>query len=194
VREEAMRMRTVLVGAALAVTVVACGSGMGVLHEYSPTTSPKLRAYETFNWLPHPGGSDTRPTPDVVGRQVQRMVDSVLLARGFEMTVDNPDFLLGQHVAYPDELDAHSVNTYFGYGLDWWGGPDGPGTRQEFPKGALIIDVVDGAENQLVWRGAAAANIEPGSADVRERNRRTKNAVDQILRDFPPKVTDRPYN
>jgi len=189
-----MRMRTVLVGAVLALAVFACGSKMGVLSEFSPTTGAKLRAYETFNWLPHPGGSDTRPTPDVVSRQVHRMVDSVLLARGYEMTTDDPDFLLGQHLAVPDELDAHTVNTYFGYGLEWWGGPDAPGTWQEFPKGALIIDVVDGRENQLVWRGAAAANIEPGSADVRERNRRTKDAVAQILKGFPPAVSDIPYH
>ncbi len=188
-----MRMRAVLAGAVLAVAALACGSKMGVLSEFSPQTVAKLRAYQSFTWLPQPGGGDTRPTPDVVALQIHRTVDSVLLARGYEMTTDNPDFLLGQHLAYPDEMDARTVNTYFGYGLDWWGGPDAPGTWQEFPEGALIIDVVDGAENQLVWRGAAAANIEPGSADVRERNRRVKDAVAQILRGFPPKVSDRPF-
>ena len=188
-----MRMRTVLVGAALAVAAFACGSKMGVLSEFSPQTGAKLRGYKSFNWLPHPDGGDTRPTPDVVALQIRRTVDSVLLARGYEMATDNPDFLLGQHVAHPDEMDAHTVNTYYGYGLDWWGGPDARGTRQEFPKGALIIDVVDGAENQLVWRGAAAADIEPGSADVRERNRRVKDAVAQILKGFPPDVSNRPY-
>ena len=189
-----MRMRTVLVGALLAVAAFACGSKMGVLSEFSPTTGAKLRAYQSFAWLPHPGGGDTLPVPDIVTGQVHRMVDSVLLARGYEMTTDNPDFLLGLHLAYPDEMDARTVNTYFGYGLEWWGGPDAPGTRQEFPKGALIIDVVDGRENQLVWRGAAAANIEPGSADVRERNRRIKDAVAQILKGFPPTVSDIPYH
>ncbi len=189
-----MRMHTVLVGAVLAVAAFACGSKMGVLSEFSPQTGAKLRAYQSFAWLPQPGGGDTRPVPDVVAMQIRRTVDSVLLARGYEMTTDKPDFLLGQHLAYPDEMDAHTVNTYFGYGLDWWGGPDAPGTRQEFPKGALIIDIVDGAENQLVWRGAAAANIEPGSADVRERNRRIKDAVAQILKGFPPAAYEIPYH
>ena len=188
-----MRMRTVLVGAALAVAALACGSKTGVLHEFSPQTAPKLRAYQSFAWLPHPGGGDTRDTPNVVAVQIRRVVDSVLLARGYGMTTENPDFLLGQHLAYPDEMDARTVNTYYGYGLDWWGGPDAPGTWQEFATGTLIIDVVDGAENQLVWRGAAAANIEPGSADVRERNRRIKDAVAQILKGFPPDVSSRPY-
>ncbi len=189
-----MRIRTVLVGAALAVATFACGSKMGVLQEFSPQTAPKLRAYQSFNWLTHPGGSDTRNTPNVVALQVRRTVDSVLLARGYGMTTESPDFLLGQHLAYPDEMDAHTVNTYYGYGLEWWGGPDAPGTWQEFATGTLIIDVVDGSENQLVWRGAAAANIEPGSADVRERNRRIKDAVAQILKGFPPNVYDIPYH
>ena len=178
----------------MALAAVACGSKMGVLTEFSPTTGAKLRAYETFNWLPQPGGGDSLPVPNVVVNQVHQIVDSVLLARGYEMTNEDPDFLLGQHVAYPDELNAHAVNTYFGYGLDWWGGPDAPGTRQEFPRGTLILDVVDGAENQLIWRGAAAADIEPGSADVRERNRRLKDAVAQILRRFPPPETAVPYH
>ncbi len=188
-----MRIRTVLVGAALAVAAFACGSKMGVLQEFSPQTGAKLRAYKSFTWLPQPGGGDTPATPNVVALQIRRVVDSVLLARGYEMTTENPDFLLGQHLAYPDEMDAHAVNTYYGYGLEWWGGPDAWGTRQEFPKGTLIIDVVDGSANQLVWRGAAAANIEPGSADVRERNRRIKDAVAGILKGFPPDASSRPY-
>jgi hypothetical protein len=52
--------------------------------------------------------------------------------------------------------------------------------------GTLLIDVIDGASQKLVWRGTAAGDVDQGLTSE-QRDERTKAIVQRILSHFPPK-------
>jgi hypothetical protein len=60
------------------------------------------------------------------------------------------------------------------------------GEAQSYLTGTLLIDIIDAASKQLVWRGTAAGEIDPGLTS-RERDERIRNIVHEMLAHFPPK-------
>ena len=58
-------------------------------------------------------------------------------------------------------------------------------TTHEYDVGTLVIDVVDRASNQLVWRGAREGRLQKKQTPE-ERNKAVQEAVATILSGFPP--------
>jgi hypothetical protein len=85
--------------------------------------------------------------------------------------------------------DRQQYDTY-GYGAgSWWGGYWGGGmtttTVRTYTEGTLILDVIDGERNELIWRGSASKTIdEMDSPEQREKT--VQEAVGKLLKDFPP--------
>jgi len=69
------------------------------------------------------------------------------------------------------------------YGVGWRGHVyrTSPGYVRWYKEGTLVIDIVDTADNQLVWRGVgvgAMRDMHPGTPMT--------EAVQEILEQFPP--------
>ena len=73
-----------------------------------------------------------------------------------------------------------------GYGGGWPAGSRTVTDVQSYKEGTLILDVVDGGMDRLVWRGIAQAEVDP-SRDPKERQERIRKAVRDMLTHFPPK-------
>ena len=56
----------------------------------------------------------------------------------------------------------------------------------EVEEGTLILDIVDPASRNLIWRGIASAAVDR-SKTPGERRARFKKAVSQLMAQFPPK-------
>jgi len=166
---------------ALATAAVAACGKTTFMVGYAQDAAPLMAEYRSYAWLRPAPGQAKRPHEDLVGLRIQRTVDSVLNAKGFLRNDSTPDFLVGYHLAYTGDLDRDAVDTYFGFGF----GSNEPGA-DSIPQGTLIIDVVDAAQQRLVWRGGADINVDPNTLDARERNRRIRDGVGGILTDFPP--------
>ena len=54
-----------------------------------------------------------------------------------------------------------------------------------YEEGTLLLDLVDGTRNELVWRGSAQARIDP-SRSPQERTELIRTAVRRMLEKFPP--------
>ena len=71
-----------------------------------------------------------------------------------------------------------------GYGYGYWGGWGMSYTQPYvYEEGTMILDLVDRAKGQLVWRGTltkALGSSRPSDEEVRK-------AVRKVLIDFPPK-------
>ena len=68
-----------------------------------------------------------------------------------------------------------------------WGLPPFSGATQavrSFDQGSLVLDI--SANNQMVWRGAAQAEIKP-DMNVEKRHRLIREAVRELLDRYPPK-------
>jgi len=173
----------------LALLIVSAGcSSINVNTDFDPTALPRVASYESYTWLPHPSGDDVRDNALLEGRVI-RAVEAALGAKGYQAVQSGADFLIGWHVGLQDQVDVDRINTYYGYGWNRWRAGGGVWTSDsyvdEYTQGTLILDVVDRASNELVWRGAAEGRID-ADASPDERERTVRDAVNMILEQFPP--------
>jgi hypothetical protein len=61
------------------------------------------------------------------------------------------------------------------------------GTPDNFVKGALVIDAIEVKSLKPVWRGVCNANIASAPVSEEEKQARSRYAVKELLKTFPPK-------
>ncbi len=179
----------ILIAITVAISQAAC-SGMKIRADYDPMAVSTMGEYRTYRWLSQPREADARVYNKLVALRVTGAVEDVLSGKGYRMEADAPDFLVGWHAAIRGRLDVREVDRYYGYGhRRWRGGYAGPAYRdvqiREYEEGMLILDIVDGKSNELVWRGSAQAEIR-SDVGPRKKEERIRRAVEKILEQFPP--------
>jgi hypothetical protein len=150
--------------------------------------------YNTFDWIAPPvraSEEGVQSDPEgpfarnsLLDKRMRAAVNRNLEARGFQyLEGGESDFRLNYHVAFKDKLVGSGSNFgYFGRyrrggfssGFNW--------SVRQYQEGAIIIDIVDRAEDQLVWRGWVVSRNPDGNFDAAEIAR----AVSKILMRFPP--------
>ncbi|WP_439860808.1 DUF4136 domain-containing protein [Pseudomonas sp. MBLB4136] len=91
-------------------------------------------------------------------------------------------------------VDERQQQVSTSYGGGWsghwggvWGGPAYVETRTlDYQVGTLQIDLFDGHDNQLVWRGSAAQSLRGDYRDPRERDTAIRQTVAKVLGQYPP--------
>jgi hypothetical protein len=120
----------------------------------------------------------------LLDKRVRAAVERVLDARGFRKAVEaDSDMRLNYHVLFRDKLVASGTEfgSYNRYRYGGFGTSFNFSVRQ-YKEGTIILDIIDRATDQLVWRGWAAGRNNDGNYDERE----TSYAVKKILERFPP--------
>jgi hypothetical protein len=171
----------------LAVLAGAACSTVKVDTISAPGEAERASAYRTYAWLPQPENRDANHHPLLEG-VVRQSVDEELAAKGYQhVTAGKPDFLVGWHASRQTKVDVQSVDSYYGVGWDWgWAAGPPQNYVTEYQQGTLIIDVVDGAANKLVWRGTAEADLGTNPR-AEETAKKVDEAAEKILERFPPK-------
>ncbi len=126
----------------------------------------------SYAWAPsaRPSGNGDRVDNPEVRAFLMSTIGEALSKRGFNgITEGRPDFWLIYRVTrvLQDDWDATPFGT-------------------PFPSGTLVLEVVDPATRQLIWRGTATARIDPSNPPA-EREKRIRAAVDMLMRQFPPR-------
>lgn len=178
-----------LCAGALAVALAGCSS-IRVNSDYDPKVD--FSNFRTWSWLPQPVPEviDPRVHNEIVDQRVRRAVEAGLAARGYQkVEPGHGDFGVGYYAAIEGKVSVQTINDYYGYGPGWGPGPAFGATTQtyvrEYDEGTLILEVVDSQSRELVWRASAQAEVSQ-SAEPEERDRRVREAVEQMLDDFPP--------
>ncbi|HEY7112046.1 MAG TPA: DUF4136 domain-containing protein [Thermoanaerobaculia bacterium] len=70
------------------------------------------------------------------------------------------------------------------WGYTWWTGNSAGESAHDVPAGTLVVDLVDPARNQLVWRGVAKGTVPLVGA---LKKGKVEVALDKMFADFPPK-------
>jgi hypothetical protein len=180
------------VAAPLLVLLLSACAGIETRSDYDPGAVERLNGYRTYAWEPAPQRENSRIYNPITEARVRSAVEKQLQARGYQEVSQKPDFRIGWHGAIDQKLDVQTVDQYYGYAWDPWYspfylGPPVPETRiREYQEGTLILDFIDTASNKLVWRGVAQAELKE-SASAHKRQERLEEAVQGILKDFPPK-------
>ena len=150
--------------------------------------------YQTFDWIAPPiraSEAELRPDPQgpfarnsLLDKRIRAAVTSNLRARGYRYVEGGEsNFRLNYHVTFKDKLVGSGSD--FGYTGRYHRGAFSSGFHwsvRQYQQGTVIIDIVDRAKDQLVWRGWVVSRNRDGNYDEAEINR----AVNQILMRFPP--------
>ena len=140
--------------------------------------------YKTFDFLTPP--VDYRAN-DLVMKRVYSSIALELKNKGLTRVTNNADLLIAVHTGVQDKVDIQHWGYH--YAPYYWYGYWGPSsvTAYRYEEGHLIIDLVDGDDEELVWRGVASA-VLPDNPDPRRMSEGVAQAVARILDKFPPKT------
>jgi hypothetical protein len=142
--------------------------------------------YRTFAWMPiaaaPPADQDTGSRG--LDKRVYSAVEGELQRRGYAPVPSaDADLLLTFRILREDGYD----DAHIPYAAQWHRGAYLAATHaseDSYERGTLIIDVVDRAQNALVWRGSASARLLPHISYDKKVDR-VNSAVEQILKPFP---------
>jgi hypothetical protein len=142
-----------------------------------------FKTLKTFGFkMQHRFSGDPIANNRIWADEIRTELTNKLAGTGFQNTPnDKPDFL----VAYYLGLKERYTSTVFGYGFPgrgrrfgWgWGGADI--WNIPYTESTLIVDIIDGQTNQLIWRG-----YDTNTLDMKRPDKRLDKAVDTLVKKF----------
>jgi hypothetical protein len=126
--------------------------------------------YLTWSW--HGG---VTPAADLVAdKQIRQAIERVLAARGVSRVDRDGALLVRYHASKTTEIDLAPVHNAAA------STPTGIGYVE---KGSVVVDMVDAASGDVVWRGYATGAMNYGPREIAAQ---VKAAVEKLLEEFPP--------
>jgi hypothetical protein len=110
-------------------------------------------------------------------------VDRDLQAKGWQKLSSGGDVAL---TAVGSSRNQQEYSTFYdGLGGWRWGGfGETTTTVENYRVGSLVLDMYDGKNKQLIWRGVASDTL----SDKPDKNEKALDkSVEKMLKDFPPK-------
>lgn len=168
-------MRTHSTVAALALATLPACSGLSTSFDYD--TSHTFVGLHSYAWIEKQDNS-------IGMKRVREAVDAEMKERGYALTTDKPDFQVAAYIGTQDKLRVVDWGyTYQPHGY-WHGGHDID--VYQYEEGTLVLDVIDPAKSELIWRGSASKAVDR-SWTPEERDKEVREAVRALLDEFPPK-------
>lgn len=161
--------------------LAGCGSGLRVETDWNPQRTDVVRAWRTWAWLDGQGSYD-----DLDDVRIREAISRNLTGRGFTLasSPESADFLVAHQLAIEQELVVHDTPYYAG----WYGSVRPwyePAYVDQVQFGVLVVDLVDRASNELLWRGVAESPALSRIDGPERRRARLHEAVDEMFAEFP---------
>jgi len=186
-----MKSAMVVASAAIAIFMLhACATNPAARIDYDSTHD--FSNYQSFTWVsenPMRVGETAGPPAAALQYDIMVAIQSRLEANNYQLadTPELADFLVSFSIGSREssKSDAETERLPGAGGRGGWGTAAYGGDSDSYTQGILVIDIIDAAEGQPVWRGASAKKI---TDDDRENMTEVINAVvDTILSDYPPR-------
>jgi len=139
-----------------------------------------LTSYKTFNWIPRSKPSfivreAEPPNRGLIEKLLKESVNKQLTARGFSQKSGSPDLL----ISYLFGADVTSQND-----LLYKAGNQDNLNVQQYTKGTVLLDFVDGKTRELLWR-VDASDIEGRNPTPDKIEKTIKKTVVRMFKNFP---------
>ena len=117
--------------------------------------------FRTFDWGPAdalPAGDPRLDADGFFQDHMQGAVERQMLLKGYARAAEGatPDLRIHFHAVVRERMDVDALDVQRGFCA---AGTCGSGVTQ-FEEGTLLVDVMDGRTNRLVWRGWAQDSVE----------------------------------
>lgn len=173
------RMRPWLVAIAAAIALAACATGPAVRTDYDPTAN--FAQYRTWGWYT-PIAMEQSGYSSWVSERIKANVQREMEARGYRFDAKTPDLKVNFQAVVQERTSVYSMprsdiawaysyraRSYVAVPV-WYD----EAVVNNYTEGTLTIDLVDGAQNRMVWTGDAIGRIasrrtpEQRAADIDE--------------------------
>jgi len=164
-----------------ALFLLGC-STISVNQDYDPAYD--FSKLKTFGFIPI---TEEAGIDQLNATRLGDAIKANLTAKGYTLS-ENADFGIALFFTKDTKTNIQSTGAYgygYGYGYRGYGGMGGSTYVTQYEEGTLVIDFVDLAKQELVWRGVGTGALSE-SPSVEERTANINNAVTQILDQFPP--------
>jgi len=138
--------------------------------------SANFSAYRTYQWAHSKAG---RAPNQLMDQNIKRAVDEQLAVKGLQRVESGGDV----QVAYQAAVDQEKQFDGFGSGPRWYGTTRVSTSTIEIGK--LVVNLIDPAKKQLVWRGEAEKTLDI-KKDPEKNYRNLQKAMAKLFQNYPP--------
>jgi hypothetical protein len=174
-----MKALAILLAVLMLIGICGCAS-ISVTTDYDQEID--FAQYKTFDWIKQKPKVPPRRRIDatLLDKRIKDAVEAELAFKGYERARQSkPDFLIAYHIGAENKVDVSTYGYRYGPRGRWVGRHV---EVSHYKEGTLILDFVDPAMEQLVWRGTAVGAVyTPGDLE-----RKLLEAVGKLLEEFPP--------
>jgi opacity protein-like surface antigen len=185
----------------LLLTMLSGCATLKVHVDYDP--SANFTGLKTYDWISgsQVASEDPRFNDNpFIETLIRRTLKAQLGIKGYvQESSDTPDFLVGYYATMDERIDITRVDRYYGYstvGRSWegygyeyetYGWAAKPEIRvKKYKEGTLIVDIVNSETRSLMWRGVVQDEMS-FSQQLEEKEEKLNDAVNRMLKEFPPK-------
>lgn len=177
----------------LLLLLAACQS-IQVERDYDPNRD--FAAYRSWSWQEPAlvySPDDPRLKSDLTEQRIRKATAEQLDQRGLRPAAPGSPADLRVQAVLTVENKQNQVSTYHGgfWGGPWggyWGGPVYTETRTlDYQVGTLQIDLFDGRDGKLVWRGSAQQVLRNNTPNPAERAAAIRETVAKVMAQYPPR-------
>jgi hypothetical protein len=163
-------MRTTKYFAAMLVTLLACG-GVNVL-ETDVDEDFHLSRYTTFDFFELEASGDTARNFSRNVGLLRQAITRELESKGLEKTSVSPDLLVNIGIVVEEKVQTRETTIreapiYIGQRRYRWESEEVEVGR--YREGTVTVDLVDRAENKMVWKGVVESVIPQKQEKLQER-------------------------
>jgi hypothetical protein len=182
-------MTRLIFAAFIAIAISAC-SGIPVSQDFEQGFD--FSGLKTFAWEANQENQwGIASSNELVDRRVRSAIENTLTGRQFsQVDAAQADFLVLYNITVDQRISSSNVSGGVAVGRSSRGrhGSIGISTGSQvrtYEQGTLLIDVIDVASDQLVWRGTSSQAL-PDLSDPQRLTDHINATVAKILEQFPP--------
>jgi len=167
----------------LLVVTIGCllttaASAVEVHIDFDPAVD--FSGFKTIGWL-----EGTPAEDEELERKIHAAIERELIPLGFKEVREDPDLLIVTHASMDREKEIDV--TQFDYWVDYQGWKRPMAVVEDTwssTMGVLVVDLLDAASKELIWRGVATGNV---AKNPEKRGRKLDVTMAKMFKSFPPK-------
>ena len=191
--------RCLLISMLLLMT--ACASGPAYNYDYA--LDRDYTTLKTYRWYDDVYASKEAEyrSYNSSDKRIRKYIDRELKAKGYrQKNSGQADFLVNYHVSKQERYSSQQFNNYYGSNGGVHGSvatgtrgsavsigyTSGNGKPRTYKEGTVMIDIISGSDNKIIWRGVAEGRL-PKSLSQAKRNQIANTLSKEMIGAFPPK-------
>lgn len=164
--------------------LAACSSGPTIITNSDP--SADFVNLRTFDFM-QPLSTDSGNVRSLLSTHLIAATTNELELLGWRRDTNNPDVLINFLLETQQQIQSRntsaSMSMHRGGRYGMWGGTMSTPTIETTTQGALSVDMIDPARNQLIWEGTATNRV---TDSIRRNQEDSVNSfVADIFAEFP---------